>query len=271
MLIIVAGLMIGGYGIFSLVTTLTRPSGEASVLAKAAARAKPIPSSLQKTLGAIIAVNPDTQIGIALENMTTGETQTYGVNAPFEAASTAKLITAAAYYHLVETGQASLTAAMGGYNAGFQIKEMINQSDNDSWSMLVSAIGDNELQAYAQSIGLDYQVNGNTLSPASMTNLLTKLYGGKLLNKTDTDQLLSYMQNTNDDTLIPAALNSNITVYHKYGLLNGELHDAAILTDGNQSYALVIYTKGADDSDDPQRTTMIHQITQDVTGAIFNS
>lgn len=235
----------------------------------AAAKPRPIPSSLQKDIDAIIAANSSTQIGVAVQNISSGEQKTYGIDAPFEAASTAKLLTACAYYHLVETGQASLDEDLGAYNAGFQIKSMVNQSSNDSWNLLVSVIGEQALEQYATTNGIGYKVDGNTLSPASMASLLTKLYSGQLLNKDNTAQLLSYMQHTNDDELIPAAVGTNITVYHKYGLLNGELHDAAILTDGNKSYALAIYTKGADDSDDAQRTQTIHRLTQAVVSAVF--
>jgi len=263
------GIIIGIYGIYSATKAISHYVSLADSVATI--KTVPIPSSLTKKINAIIAGSPTSQVGVALENTTSGETKTYGVTAPFEAASTAKLITAVAYYHLVEHGEASLTTPMGPYDAAFQMKEMINDSDNDAWNLLANAVGDDELAAYAASIGVNYGVAGNTLAPSDMTTLLTKLYNNQLLNKTDTDQLLSYMQNTNDETLIPAAVPSNITVYHKYGLLNGGLHDVAILVDGNTSYALAIYTKNADDSDDATRTTMIHQITQAVTSAVFNS
>ena len=92
---------------------------------------------------------------------------------------------------------------------------------------------------------------------------------GSLLDSQDTAQLLSYMQDTNYETLIPAAVPEGITVFHKYGLLDDELHDVGILTQGDAAYALVIYTKGEDLSDVPERTEVIHQLTQTVTGALF--
>ena len=66
-----------------------------------------------------------------------------------------------------------------------------------------------------------------------------------------------------------AAVPEGITVFHKYGLLGGELHDAAVLARGSTAYALVIYTKGQDLSDVPERTEVIHQLTQAVAGALF--
>jgi len=226
--------------------------------------------TLTQAVNAILQQNSSIKIGIALDDITLGQSRTFGSTDQFVAASTAKLVTASAYYHLVETGQASLSTPLGAYTAQFQIKEMINQSSNDSWDLLVGAIGDNVLQSYASSIGVTYGVDGNLLSPASLATLLSKLYAGKLLNQTDTAQLLSYMQNTNDDTLIPAAVSPDITVYHKYGLLDGNLHDAAILTKGDKAYVLVIYTKNTDDSDDAQRTTLIHQLTQAIVPKLFS-
>jgi len=226
--------------------------------------------ALAKAINGILQQNGDVQIGVALQNIHTGQLQTFGVTSPFVAASTAKVITACNYYHLVETSRASLASTLGTFNAAFQIKEMINNSDNDAWGLLENDIGDDELAAYASANGINYGVTDNTLTTAAMATVLTKLYNGQLLNSDDTKQLLSYMQNTNDEDLIPAAVPDDVTVYHKYGLLDGELHDAAILIQGNQAYSLVIYTKSDDDSDDQARTDTIHQITKAVTSSIFS-
>ena len=94
------------------------------------------------------------------------------------------------------------------------------------------------------------------------------------------------MQDTNYETLIPAAVpagitvfhkygllrgelhDAGITVFHKYGLLGGELHDAGILAKDGRAYALVIYTKGDDLNTVPERTEVIHQVTAAVTDAL---
>jgi beta-lactamase class A len=107
---------------------------------------------------------------------------------------------------------------------------------------------------------MDFTQGPNTMSPASMALLLSKLYAGTLLNKQHTQALLSYMLNTNNETLIPAALPKNYTTYHKYGDLDDELHDAAIIVHGNQKFAVVIYTKGSGLV--ATRTKLIHEVTQ---------
>ena len=245
------------------------PAAQASARASAAS----IDATLDAQLDAIIAANSQYQIGVALVDLSQGagsaEAHEYGIQEKFVAASTAKVLAAAAYYHLVETGVASLDAPLGNYTAGFQLREMVQQSDNDSWSLIMDAVGHEELTEYAATLGVSYDPEVNTLTPAEMATIVSRLYSGSLLNPADTAQLLSYMQDTNYETLIPAAVPDGITVFHKYGLLGDELHDAAVLARDDTAYALVIYTKGQDLSDDPERTEVIHQLTQAVTGALF--
>ncbi|AXJ11664.1 serine hydrolase [Arthrobacter sp. PM3] len=241
--------------------------------ASAQAAAAPIGDALDARINAIIAANSQYQIGVALVDVSAGadpsDVHEYGVRDAFVAASTAKVLAAAAYYHLVETGAASLADPLGAYTAGFQLKAMIQQSDNDSWSLIMDAVGHEELTRYAASLGVSYVPETNTLTPAEMAGILSGVYSGRLLNAEDTAELLSYMQDTNYETLIPAAVPDGITVFHKYGLLDDELHDAGILAKDGKAYALVIYTKGQDLSDVPERTEVIHQLTQAVAGALF--
>ncbi len=248
------------------------PSASPAASASAPA-ARTVDAALDARIQGILGANSQYQIGVALVDLSqgagSGDVNEYGVRDKFVAASTAKVLAAAAYYHLVETGAATLDDPLGSYTAGFQLQEMIQQSDNDSWSLIMNAVGHEELTEYAASLGVSYDPKTNTLTPAEMASIVSRLYSGTLLNAANTSQLLSYMQDTNYETLIPAAVPAGITVFHKYGLLGGELHDAAILTQGNAAYALVIYTKGQDLSDVPERTEVIHQLTQAVAGVLF--
>ena len=223
--------------------------------------ADPAGTTLDAEINGVLAQNTGYQVGIALLNLNSGSLRQYGLGVPFEAASTAKVLTAVAFYKMVEAGDASLDEPMGAYTAGFQLQEMVQDSDNDSWALLVDAVGQARLVEDMAAIGVSYDVDQNTLSAADMATVLADLYEGKLMNQQHTQQLLSYMQNTNDEDLIPAALPAGITVFHKYGLLAGELHDAAILTTPTRAMVLVIYTKGDDITDVPQRTELIHTIT----------
>ncbi|HAP89168.1 MAG TPA: serine hydrolase [Arthrobacter bacterium] len=227
-----------------------------------------IDAGLDAAIEAIIGANSQYQVGVALMDTAGGDLHQYGVEEPFQAASTAKILTAAAYYRLVEEGLASLDDPLGAFTSGFQIQAMVQDSNNDSWSLLMDAVGHSELSEYAASIDVSYDPEVNTLSTADMAHILAELFEGRLLNPEHTEQLLSYMQNTNYEYLIPAAVPDGVTVFHKYGLLDDELHDAAILSMSAGSYVLVIYTKGTGLSDIPQRTAVIQDITKAVTAAL---
>ncbi|MDQ0850043.1 beta-lactamase class A [Arthrobacter sp. B3I9] len=208
-------------------------------------------------------------MGVALIEVKDGAVHEYGDKTKFVAASTAKILAAAAYYHLVETGRASLATRMGTSTAGVQIRQMVQQSNNDSWALILRAVGQQGMTAYAASLGITYDRTVNLLTPAETARTLSLLYSGKLLNRQNTAQLLSYMQRTNYETLIPAAVPAGIEVFHKYGLLFGNLHDASILVQGGKAYVFVVYTLGRSGADMAARTRIIHQLTQTVAEQLF--
>lgn len=218
----------------------------------------------------ILAENAGYRIGVVLVDVHGGEPKSYGDVTEYVAASTAKIITAAAYYHLVETGEKSLDVPLGSFDAAFQVKAMVNSSSDDSWLLLMQDIGYPKLIEYAASIGISYDPEQNLLAPAEMASLLQQLSAGKLLNAEHTEELLGYMQQTNNDRLIPAAVGPEITVQHKYGEVEGYVHDAAILSSAGRSYALAIYTWGGQDGESEARLDAIHELTAAVTGALFN-
>lgn len=223
--------------------------------------------ALDAEINAVIAANSGYQLGVALIDVADGEVHEYGVKTKFVAASTGKILAAAAYYHLVETGKASLAAPMGASTAGQQIRQMVQQSNNDSWALILAAVGHKGLINYAASMGIPYDRTVNSLTPAEMARILSNLYSGRLLNAANTAQLLSYMQQTNYETLIPAAAPAGISVFHKYGLLNGYLHDASVLVQGDRAYVFVVYTLGRDG--EAARSRVFHELTSTVAAGLF--
>lgn len=236
----------------------------------AAAPAPPPPRAavdVDTEIRRILAENPGYRVGVVLADTHGGEPRSYGDGTEFVAASTAKIITAAAYYHLVETGEKSLDVPLGSYDAQFQLQAMVNASSNDAWLLLMQDIGYPKLIEYAASIGISYDPEQNLLTPAEMAEVLTQLSTGKLLNAEHTQELLGYMQQTNNERLIPAAVGPDITVQHKYGELEGYVHDAALLSSGERSYALAIYTWG-EDGESEARLAVIHSVTDVVARAL---
>ena len=160
-----------------------RPSGQEQPAAAAPATQAPRAAvDLHAEIQRIIAENPDHRIGVVLADTHDGQPRSYGDGTEFMAASTAKVMTAAAYYHLVETGEKSLDAPLGSFDAAFQLKAMINTSSDDSWLLLMQDIGYPKLIDYAATIGITYDPEQNLLTPADMAELLKQLSTGKLLN-----------------------------------------------------------------------------------------
>ncbi|PVZ52283.1 serine hydrolase [Arthrobacter sp. H-02-3] len=273
-----AVLVLAAVVVFGAIRTGPSPEGDFLTVSHRQARsqsaAAPAPSpraavDLPAEIQRIIGGHPDHRIGVAIMDTSDGALQSYGDVAPYTAASTAKVLTAAAYYHLVETGEKSLDTQLGAFTAAFQLKAMINTSSDDSWILLMQDIGYPRLSDFAATLGITYDPEQNLLAPADMARLLQQLSTGKLLNTGHTAELLGYMQHTNDEDLIPAAVSPEITVHHKYGVVEGYVHDAALLSAGDRSYAVVIYTWGPDDADSAARLDLIHELTHQLTGALF--
>jgi beta-lactamase class A len=245
--------------------------------APAAEAETPVPANpmnsaaLDAEMQRILSEHGGYRVGVALVDNGGGDPTVYGDAAPYTAASTAKIITAAAYYHLVETGEKSLDVPLGSFDAAFQLKAMINTSSDDSWLLLMQDIGYPRLIEYAASVGLKYDPEQNLVAPGELALLLRQLSTGTLLNPEHTAELLGYMQQTNNERLIPAAVDPAITVHHKYGEVAGYVHDASILSADGRSYSLVIYTWGEDAVESEERLAVIHELTRTVCGALFGT
>ncbi|MPY12051.1 serine hydrolase [Arthrobacter sp. KR32] len=227
------------------------------------------PPSLDRDMAAILDEAGGYRVGVALADVSGGTTRTFGDRDPFFAASTAKIITAAAYYHRVETGEARLDEPLGDYDAAFQLQAMVNTSSNDAWLLLMDAVGHSELTAYASSLGVEYDPEENLLTAEDMALVLRRLSAGELLDEEHTTELLGYMQDTNEEDLIPAGSRADVLVQHKYGQVAGELHDAALLTYRGSTIALVVYTEAPEDGGTTEQTELIREVTRAAEAALF--
>lgn len=213
-------------------------------------------------IDAIIAANPGVDISVSYVNLKKpAEIQSFGLETPFTAASTTKMISAVCLLKDVEAGKYTLNTTLGGNTVNWQLKQMINRSNNDSWELINSKIGYSRLQNCAKGIGLSsYKNLDNTVNSSDIARLLSNLYEGKSLNASNRELLLLYMQNTINEELIPPALPETATFWHKYGNFGGNLHDVAIVKDGDREYVIVIYTQ-RDGANYNIQTQIIREIT----------
>ena len=249
----------------------TTSSASTKVKPKPKVTAEPLSSTtwttLDQRINAVIAENPTLDISVAVIDIKTSTRANYGIQNNFAGASTTKVLTAAAYLHDIEAGKYAMTAE--GKN---QLRLMINRSDNTAWDTLNRKVGYNNLNIYAQSIGLSsFNWNGNIITASDQAILLEELYRRKLLSEENTTLLLSFMQNTNNEDMIPTVTPAGATLWHKYGQLEDRLHDAAIIEFKQRPLAVVIYTKGGatDGSNYTPRTQLVGRIAQTIFDTMY--
>jgi len=165
-----------------------------------------------------------------------------------------------------------MSTQIGSQTASWQLQQLINRSNNDSWDAFADYLTWQKIENYGHSIGsTSFQaVSNNAAAPTDLVNLLTKLYTNKLLSDASTKLLLSYMQNTNDESLLPSGLSKGITVYHKYGEYEDNVNDVGILTTDKKTYVVAIYSTGNGIYDYDDRTAVFTKIGQILSKAILN-
>jgi beta-lactamase class A len=225
---------------------------------------------LSTKIQSLLAENSDLDLSVSITDLQTGKKYHWGESASYTAASIGKLVTATAYLHMVETGQASLDDQVGGFPARTQLTKMIEESDNTAWEGLNDIVTHQGLQAYATSIGMSsYTPDNNIMTSDDIALLLTKLASQKLLTSENTDFLLALMKEASMRAYIVAAIPEGTDVYHKVGYLADRLHDASIIKRGDRSYVLVIFSKSTGDYDFSRGARLYGTITNATLKAFF--
>lgn len=270
---VIAGSMLGAYSLHMVVTgadqtynaqVVEAADTERDELASEKIESTQRSSTLESSLAEVLSRYDDLTIGVTIIDIDNAYTYDTGYsNTAFKAASTTKVLTAAYLMRQVEAGKLSLGTSIGGVSAETHLQRMLQNSDNASWATLINYLGDDAIESYAHEIGMTSYVAGdyNTVTTSDFAVLLSKLQKSQLTTAAHRDVIFSYMQNTNNETLIPAALSSS-TAYHKWGLLWGNLHDVAIVEQAGHAYVVVIYTNYEGDTSDMNtlQTAAIHEI-----------
>lgn len=220
-------------------------------------------SSMSSEVNKVISDNSDIDFEVSVTNLNNDSQLNFGQSGPMVAASVSKVMTATDFLSQVERGNESLGETLeDGNTAGYDLQQMIVVSDDTSWNSLNDDLGYTQLQSYANNLDLNsYNYENNTLSARDTATLFSALYKGKLLNRSDTQLLLGYMQQANYRNLIIPAVPSSDTVYHKVGEYDDNVNDASIITNGKQTIVLVIFTNGNGIYDWSDRASMIQSIT----------
>ena len=132
------------------------------------------------------------------------------------------------------------------YSVKTLAKLMIKQSDNTAAYILANhIIGFPRLSEIVTQWGLTQtdMVKNNT-SNQDIGKLFRMIYDGKITDSAHTQEMLSFLKDTDHETRLPAKLPDKAVTYHKIGTEVGVIHDAGVVTDGQITYYVGIFTNG---------------------------
>jgi beta-lactamase class A len=126
---------------------------------------------------------------------------------------------------------------------------MGKDSDRTAYKIIKDVVGESALKDYLTEIGMkNTNIDTGDTTPNDIKLLLQKLWNGNLVNQTDRDEILGFLENTIYENWITAGVPKGVVVAHKFG------QDAAVLADGGiifakNPYILVIMGNGITEHD----------------------
>ena len=220
--------------------------------------------------------NLDGVMGVAIEDLATGDHFFLRENEIFPQASSIKLTVLAELYRQAQQGKLKLTDLytvqtsdlvadsdiMGGLTPGVTrvtLRDLATMvvavSDNSAANVLIDRVGMDNVNAMLDSLGLahtrlrrkmmDLQAakegRENIATPREMASLLRALYQGKILNKELTADFFKVLS-TNKYSWIPRDLPPDVRVANKEGSLEGVRNDSGIVFVEGRPYIICVMT-----------------------------
>jgi beta-lactamase class A len=218
----------------------------------------------------------DGVMGVAIEDLTSGEHYFLREDEVFAQASSIKITVLANLYLQAEQGKLKLTDLytvqssdlvpdsdiMNGLTPGVTrvtlrdlATMMVAVSDNAATNVLIDRVSMANVNAMLDSLGLSHtrlrrkmmdleaakQGRENISSPREMMTLLDAIYRGKLLNKESTADFFK-MLSTNKQSFIPRDLPADLKVANKPGELEAVRNDSGIVFVEGRPYVICVMT-----------------------------
>jgi len=218
----------------------------------------------------------DGVMGIAIEDLTTGDHYFLHENEVFAQASSIKITVLANLYLQAEQGKLKLTDLytvqstdlvpdsdiMSGLTPGVTrvtlrdlATMMVAVSDNSATNVLIDKVGMQNVNAMLDSLGLSHtrlrrkmmdldaakQGRENISTPREMMQLLDAIYHGKVLNKESTADFFK-MLSTGKASFIPRDLPPELKVANKPGELEAVRNDSGIVFVEGRPYVICVMT-----------------------------
>jgi beta-lactamase class A len=218
----------------------------------------------------------DGVMGVAIEDLTTGDHFFLHEDEVFAQASSIKITVLANLYLQVQQGKLKLTDPytvqssdlvpdsdiMGGLTPGvtrLTLRDlatmMVAVSDNSATNVLIDRVGMPNVNVMLDSLGLTHtrlrrkmmdleaaqQGRENISTPREMMTLLDAIYHGKVLDKKSTADFFT-MLSTNKDSFIPRDLPADLKVANKPGELEAVRNDSGIVFVEGRPYVICVMT-----------------------------
>src|SRR2546425_12847659 len=197
--------------------------------------------------------NLDGVLGVAIEDLTTGQKYLLHADEVFPQASSIKIAVLAELYHQAQQGKLKLTDLytvqasdlvpdsdiMGGLTPGvtrITLRDlatmMVAVSDNSATNVLIDRVGMDNVNSMLDSLGLSHtrlrrkmmdlkaaaEGRENISTPSEMMTLLENVYRGKVLNKPLTEDFFKLLTTKKMDSFISRDLPEDLKVANKSGL-----------------------------------------------------
>ena len=218
----------------------------------------------------------DGVMGVAIEDLKTGDHFFLHENEVFAQASSIKIAVLANLFLQVQQGKLKLTDLytvqasdlvpdsdiMGGLTPSVTrvtlrdlATMMVAVSDNSATNVLIDRVGMDNVNAMLDSVGLAHtrlrrkmmdleaakQGRENISTPREMMTLLEAIYRGKLLNQESTADFFKVLS-TNKDSWIPRDLPANLKIANKPGSLEAVRNDSGIVFVESRPYVICVMT-----------------------------
>lgn len=139
---------------------------------------------------------------------------------------------------------------------------MMQKSDNTAAYILLNhVVGTERTQKLLASWGLTQtDMANNKTSNKDMGRLFEKIATGKVANQAYTEEMLSFLTDSDFEDRLPAMLPKNVRIYHKIGTEVRIIHDVGIVTDGKLNYYVGIFT--ADVPNEDEAVTLMAKVSK---------
>lgn len=220
--------------------------------------------------------NLDGVLGVAIEDLATGQTFLLHGDDVFPQASSIKIAILAELYRQAQQGKLKLTDMytvqssdlapdsylMGGLTPGITkltLRDLATMvvavSDNSATNVLIDRLGMDRVNALMDSLGLTHtrlrrkmmdlkaaaEGRENISTPREMMGLLDAIYRGKLFDKALTDDFFKLLS-TPKDSWIPRGLPEDLKIANKPGSLEGVRNDSGVVFVPNHPYVICVMT-----------------------------